>query len=236
MIMPNEFTIRWIGQGGYALRCNGSTLLVDPYFSNLAGHQRLVPPPWDMKDTKTDFFLVTHDHADHLDVDMIREMNCEGVRFLCPESCKTALRALDKGIAEEQITTMYRGGFLDCGDFVLEALYANHTPDSLGFVVACNGLRLYITGDTLYDEDVGANARADVVCCCINGRWGNMDAAEAVEVALRSGARLAIPNHYGMFAENTADPADFTRAAEARGIKTYVMEQDEEVDLAGLAE
>ena len=236
--MPKEFTLRWIGQGGYALRCNGRTLLLDPYFSNMVERKekltRLVQPLWAAGDTKADDFLSTHDHMDHLDTDMIREMDVAGLRFLCPQSCRDALLALGKGIAEEQITVMYRGGFLDRGDFMVEALYASHTPDSVGFVITCDGIRLYITGDTLYDEQVGAGARADVICCCINGRWGNMDAAEAVEVALRSGAGVAIPNHYGMFAENTADPAEFVRLAEAKGVKTYVMEYGEEIDVAGL--
>ncbi|MDR3312898.1 MAG: MBL fold metallo-hydrolase [Oscillospiraceae bacterium] len=233
-----QFSIRWIGQGGYALRCGGSALLVDPYFSDMVerveGLKRLVPPPFAAQDAKPDYFLATHDHMDHLDTDMIREMPCAGVRFLCTQSSKTALLGLGKGITEEQITALHKGDTLDCGDFTLEALYASHTPDSVGLCIICEGIRLYITGDTLFEAEVGANARADVICCCINGRWGNMDAKEAVEVALRSGAKVAIPNHYGMFAENTADPADFTRAAAARGLKTYVMEYGEELDVATL--
>ncbi len=232
--MTGEFSMRWIGQGGYALRCNGREVFIDPYLSNLVerleGLKRLVPPPFLPHEVKADFFLVTHDHIDHLDTDLISAMPREGVRFLCPESCVPALLAL--GVAASQITVLRRGGALDFDGFSVEAHYANHTPDSVGYCVACNGMRLYVTGDTLYDAEVGANARADVICCCINGRWGNMNAAEAVEVALRSGAALAIPNHYGMFAENTADPAVFMRLAHAKGLRSYAMAHDEKIDLA----
>jgi len=237
--MMNDFTLTWLGQGGYALRINdaqgigGKTIYLDPYLSDMVEHskenlKRLVPPPIAPQDARPDYYLATHDHMDHLDTEFIEQMDCGGVRFICPGSCKKALLALGKGIAEDQITVMNRGDTLCLGDFALRAVYADHTPDSVGFVITAEGITLYFTGDTLYGEEVGADANADVICCCINGRWGNMNAEKALRVALRSGAKLAIPNHYGMFAENTADPEDFCAPANAAGLKTYVMAHGEE--------
>ncbi|MDR2525003.1 MAG: MBL fold metallo-hydrolase [Oscillospiraceae bacterium] len=236
--MKKKFMVRWIGQGGYALRCGETVMLLDPYFSDIVEHvegpRRLIPPPFAPENANPDYFLATHDHMDHLDTDMIARMDCAGVRFLCPESCKKTLLCLGKGISEDQITVTRRGETFSFADFTLEAHYADHTPDSVGFVVICDGIRAYFTGDTLYGGKVGASADADVIFCCINGRLGNMDAAEAALVAERSGAKLAIPNHYGMFAENTADPMDFVRFAEAAGRSAYVMQHNEEIDAAAL--
>ena len=234
----NAFNITWLGQGGYALQIGEKTVYLDPYMSDMVGKKeklaRLVPPPIDPKDARPDYYLATHDHMDHLDTDFISQINCEGVKFICPESCKKALLALDMGIEESQIVVVNRGDVIELDGFTLRAVYADHTPDSVGFVIAANGLTVYFTGDTLYGDEVGANVSADIICCCINGKWGNMDAEEAVRVALRSGAKIAIPNHYGMFAENTADPAIFCAMAEAAGLRTVIMGHGETVDLKGL--
>ncbi|MDR2686450.1 MAG: MBL fold metallo-hydrolase [Oscillospiraceae bacterium] len=236
--MNNPFTLTWLGQGGYAMNIAGKTVYLDPYLSDMVeakeGLKRLVPPPMAPEHARPDYYLATHDHMDHLDTDFIRRMDCEDVRFVCPESCKTALLALGKGIGESQITVVRPGDALAPDGFALRAVYADHTPDSVGFVIAAEGVALYVTGDTLYGDGVGAGVNADVVCCCVNGKWGNMDAEEAVRVALRSGAKLAIPNHYGMFAENTVDPAGFCALAGAAGLRTYVMQHNETVDLKGL--
>ena len=39
---------------------------------------------------------------------------------------------------------------------------------------------------------------------------------------------------YGMFAENTADPAVFCAMDGAAGLKTYTMQHNETVDMKGL--
>ena len=236
--MNDTFTLTWLGQGGYELHIGGKTVYVDPYLSNVLEQKedlvRLVPPPIAPAQAHPDYYLATHDHMDHLDTAFIAQMDCEGVQFICPERCKAALLKLDKGITEDQITVINRSDTLDLGVFTLRAVYADHTPDSVGFVISAGDIRLYITGDTLYSEEVGAEINADIVCCCINGRWGNMNAEEAVQVTLRSGAKFAIPNHYGMFAKNTADPADFCVPAEAAGLKTYTMAHGEELNLLAL--
>jgi len=234
----NDFTLTWLGQGGYSMQIGGKTVYLDPYLSDMVeakeGLARLVPPPIAPADAHPDYYLATHDHMDHLDTDFIRQMDPAGVTFVCPESCKTALLALGTGIGENQIIAIARGETLELPGFALQAVYADHTPDSVGFVITAEGIVLYVTGDTLYGDEVGAGVDADIVCCCVNGRWGNMDAGEAVQVALRSGASLAIPNHYGMFAKNTADPAQFVAMAEAAGLRTYTMQHDETVALKGL--
>ncbi|MCL1951486.1 MAG: MBL fold metallo-hydrolase, partial [Oscillospiraceae bacterium] len=221
-----------------ALHIAGKTIYLDPYLSDMVedkeGLKRLVPPPIDPAQARPDYYLATHDHMDHLDTDFIRQMDCKDERFVCPESCKAALLALGTGIGESQITVVKPGDVLELDGFTLRAVYADHTPDSVGFVIEAEGVALYVTGDTLYGAEVGEGAHADVICCCTNGRWGNMNAQEAVFVALCSGASVAIPNHYGMFAENTADPAEFTALAEAAGLRTYTMGHNETIDVKGL--
>ena len=58
---------------------------------------------------------------------------------------------------------------------------------------------------------------------CVNGRWGNMGHEEAAKVANQLSVRLSIPTHYGMFAENTADPMDFVREMDGKNCMVREM-------------
>ncbi|MDR2647201.1 MAG: MBL fold metallo-hydrolase [Oscillospiraceae bacterium] len=232
-----SFMMRWVGQGGYELRLGGKTVLLDPYYSDLVEHsgealKRLVPPPMQLENVRADYLLSTHDHMDHMDEDLIAAMDCTGIRFVCPALSAKKLLALGKGIIPEQIDVIAPDGVFQCDAFKLEAVFADHTADSVGFVIESDGLRVYFTGDTLLHERVGKDVRADVICCCVNGKLGNMNAEEAITVVKRSGARLAIPNHYGMFAENTVDPQTFVRLAQKEGIFTHVAQLYAWFDLA----
>ena len=46
---------------------------------------------------------------------------------------------------------------------------------------------------------------------------------EASQVARALNVRLSIPTHYGMFAENTADPMDFVRAMDGQPTQLLTM-------------
>ena len=57
-----------------------------------------------------------------------------------------------------------------------------------------------------------------------------MNLSEAAQVIAELRPRLAVPMHYGMFAENTADPEEFSRACAARGQPTVILECGPTVD------
>lgn len=221
--------IKWIGQGGYELDNGEAKLVFDPYMSDMVeksseGLKRLVPPVYTPDNFKTDIFVSSHDHMDHLDHDFIKQIDVSGITFICPTSCVKTLAALRGDIDPKRVITLDRGSKTSFGGYAFEGVYADHTDDSIGIVLKTGGITLYFTGDTLYCEKVGAGLRADVIFCCINGRWGNMNEKEAVSVAKRVGAKTAVPNHYGMFAENTADPENFIKASAEAEYKTFVME------------
>ena len=171
------------------------TILLDPYLSDLVerieGLKRLAPPPILPADAHPGLYLVTHDHLDHLDADTISAMDTEGVAFAAPGSCVVKLAEL--GIPNASITRLDRSGHLEFGRFFIEAVYARHTEDSIGLVLGCDGIRAYFTGDTELDDEVGRGLRCDALFTCINGRWGNMGIPEAIQLAERVNARLAIP-------------------------------------------
>ncbi len=227
------FFVRWLGQGGFEITDGNVSILLDPYLSDMVERfdkvKRILPAPIRPEDAHPDLYLITHDHMDHLDADTLAVMNLDGVHFAAPGSCVPKL--VELGVQASAITQLDRGGALTFGGVSFKAVYAKHTKDSIGVLVSKNGLTAYFTGDTELDEDVGRNIRCDVLFVCINGRWGNMGIPEALTLAERVDAKLAIPNHYGLFAENTADPEPFLTGLDTAGRRGYRMRHGETFDL-----
>ena len=221
--------IRWIGQGGYAITdARGTRYLVDPYLSGSvekgSSHARLVAPPWPPQDAPADYVLCTHDHLDHTDPEALLQMH--SVReFVGPPSSMATLKG--RGISAERLRAIERGQTLIVGQAPergyrgqaqVSAYPAIHTADSVGFLLDMDEWKLYITGDSEFgpELEVLKGLEPDVLFCCINGKWGNMNYEDAATLTMMVRPRLVVPMHYGMFAENTVDPQLFVKALESK--------------------
>lgn len=203
--------LQWIGQSGYRIWDTETEILLDPYLSNSVeksfGRQRLLPIQPHPKELDPSVIVCTHDHPDHLDPDTLKQIPSKQVPVLAPGSCKEKLRdmyyvnpkAFDPGTA------------FSAGRFTLTSVPAFHTVDSVGVVIRHGNLRMYFTGDTIFHNRLcnSETQNCDVLFVCINGRLGNMGIEDAVTLTGMIAPTIAVPNHYGMFASNTADPAEY---------------------------
>ena len=203
--------IRWIGQSGYVLKAGDTQIMIDPYLSDavnrIAHRPRMVPPSLKPEDVRVDAIICTHDHADHLDADAIVRMPV-GLHFITTGKGKDKLATLGR----KNVTVLRIGESVTVGAFCITAVYAKHTVEAFGVVVRIDDKSLYFSGDTLFNEKLFSVAKykPDAAFVCINGKLGNMNVNEAIQVAKKIGAKVNIPNHYGMFASNTEDPKKFT--------------------------
>ena len=115
----------------------------------------------------------------------------------------------------------------------------------LGYLIELDGVRLCHTGDTLVYPGLAEflrDADLDLLLLPINGvSWfreqrglvGNMNVHEAAELAELSGARVVVPMHWDLFADNTEDPAHFARYAAAHhpGARVVVPELGVRLDV-----
>ncbi len=219
-VEPGRVAMHWLGQGGFAFKAHaGEVIVVDPYLSDSADSVRLADIPVRPKDVRLDYLFLTHDHVDHTDPQSapVLAQNNPDSPIICPPS--SARHLVKLGVPGKQIQTAMPGQSLEFPHFTAHVVAARHTEDSVGFVFEFNeensepdNVAVYITGDTEYDDtlaDAVEDFGPDVLLVPINGRWGNMDAAQAARLAARIGPAEVIPMHYGMFAENTADPDEF---------------------------
>jgi len=220
--------IWWIGQGGFIFKSSdGKIIIADPYLSNSVekevGLKRLVEIPVEPESLIADLLLCTHDHLDHSDPDTLKNIDLKKIKRIAgPGSVYRKCRSFN--LPENKMSIIERGEEKSYGGIKARAIFAKHTEDSVGYALDLNGVRIYISGDTEYDDKLTrlADAPPDIMIICINGKWGNMNFNEAAALTAEINPGLVIPTHYGMFAENTTDPTKFIQALKTLKYKDEV--------------
>ena len=216
--------LTWLGQAGFLVETDATRLLIDPWVSPADG--RLIEqPPLELVADGIDFVLVTHEHLDHLDLAFLSRLaeRSPGARLVLPEPIA------DQAEGVLDVTTVRPGDAIDVGDVRVEVVPAWHgvlSADAytdgdgrfVGYLLHAAGQVVYHAGDTIATDGLLAALEGrsiDVALLPINGRdffreqrdiVGNLDAREAVEVALRIGAHTLVPYHWDGFAGNTVRP------------------------------
>lgn len=222
--------ICWLGQGGFLISAGKSRVIVDPYLSDCVFKKeklaRLHPFPLPLDELKPDLLLISHDHMDHLDpegIPQILEMYPQ-CRYISTARAHKHLAEL--GVPAELCSLLAPESTLNYREFTVSWLPAFHSdPDACGFLIEVENKRIIITGDTLFKDGlfVPELNNADLLLICINGKLGNMNDTEALEYVKRARPAAAVPMHIGLFAENTADPAEFISGCTALGISSFSM-------------
>lgn len=235
-----HFRLWWLGQSGFVLQWRGRHLLLDPYLSDSLTkkyastdkpHVRMTeravdPATLDFIDVVTS----SHNHTDHLDAETLSPLLRvnKGIALVVAEANRKFV-AERLGIDPSFPVGLEIGQSTDAGPFRIEAVPAKHDelgPEFVGYIVRFGPWAIYHSGDTLLYEGMAEllqRHKVDVALLPINGRAperrvaGNLNAAEAAQLGKQIAARTVIPCHYEMFAFNTADPQDFTRACDTIG-------------------
>ena len=213
-VSPGQVAIWWIGQAGYIIKTSkGKVIFIDPYLSG--GSVRMVPPPLEPEEIECDLYICTHNHGDHADLKSIsRIARKEEMTFVGPKNVVKSL--LELGIRRDKICEVNVGDFVELERVKIRGTFCIPTDDTVldteGFLLQMeDGITIYHSGDTGFHDFLFYLSKypIDIMMVCINGGMGNMDIEEAVRLTRLLRPRVVIPNHYGMFAGNTADPVRF---------------------------
>ncbi|MFN2976911.1 MBL fold metallo-hydrolase [Terriglobus aquaticus] len=103
--------VTWLGHSSLLVEIDGTTLLIDPVFSQRAsmvqwaGPKRFFPAPLTMDELPhVDAVLLTHDHYDHLDADALRYFDKRKPLYVCSLGVETHLKRW--GVGEGRIHPM----------------------------------------------------------------------------------------------------------------------------------
>ncbi len=219
-LRSEQAALWFLGQAGYLIRSSGVTVAIDPYLSDAAAasapeFSRLVPPPFPPADLKVDLYLVTHDHLDHLDPELIgayRHPN--DTQFIAPRLA--ARKLLELGLPPSQVTRLDSGEQGSWSNVSIRGVFALPTSadvvDTTGYLLSFpNGRTVYHVADTAFTPLLlqAAPKGVEVMLVPINGKWGNLNVEQATELAAAVEPRYVLPNHYDLLALNAENPETF---------------------------
>ena len=204
--------VTFLGQAGLLFEKNGFKIMVDPYLSDSVRkinpkNYRRVPVDESFFEVKPDVVVITHNHLDHYDPETVKHFVTEesNVVVLAPESVWKEVRK--KGGNNNYVMFNRRTVWTE-GEITFTAVKAEHSdPYSIGVIIDDGEKKYYVTGDTLYNEEVFGDIPNDIYALFlpVNGVGNNMNANDAARFAKRINAEKNIPVHIGMFDELTAD-------------------------------
>lgn len=163
---------------------------------------------------KADMFLITHEHGDHYNAETLAALMTDTATLITNpavlEMLPEPLKAKASAIANSESTTW--------NDVGIDAIPAyNTTEDRLnfhpqgrdnGYVLAIDGLRMYISGDTEGTPEMRALENIDVAFVCMNLPF-TMDAKAAAEAVTEFAPKYVYPYHFHGRDGGDQDPAEF---------------------------
>ena len=232
--------LTWLGQAGFRIELDGVCCVVDPWASP---HElRLAPPPPEaLTAERVDWLLVTHEHLDHLDPLVLRAAleRSPTARVVLPAAIGPLVEDV---VPADRLVAVRPGDVVDLDGVDCRVVPAIHGvtmddaygdgsalgagPRFVGYVLGAG--RLYHAGDTLVTDalrEALVPLGVGVALLPVNGRdavreargiVGNMDAAEAVDLAIGIGASTLVPYHWDGFAGNTVAPGATADLADGR--------------------
>jgi L-ascorbate metabolism protein UlaG (beta-lactamase superfamily) len=165
-------------------------------------------------DLPADVILVTHDHGDHNQIQLVTQ--------------KPACRVITN---VEALADGKRNTF-DLGKIEIEAVEANnsnHSPQKcVGYIITVDGVKIYASGDTSKTEQMKSFAarELDYALFPLDGVY-NMGLKEGAECAWLVGAKHNIPIHLkpgSLFDRKSADEWDAPNK--------LIVEPEQEIELA----
>jgi L-ascorbate metabolism protein UlaG (beta-lactamase superfamily) len=182
--------MHFIGHGSLMFNMNEMTVYVDPV--RTSGQYDNLP--------KADIILVTHEHSDHLDIDLISELKKPGTVILC------------NGAAAAKVPgsrAMKAGETQTIGKIAIEAVEAYNIVNQrapgqpyhpkgtgVGYILNFGGKRIYIGGDTENTPEMKALKNIDVAFLPMNLPY-TMTPEMVADAAKAFKPKILYPYHYG---------------------------------------
>lgn len=182
--------MHFIGHGSLMFKLNGFVIHIDPVRS--AGNYDFLP--------KADLILVTHEHGDHLDTQLLDTLKKQGTLLFCNQISASkvpwgmAMKAEDR----QEINSI-----------VIEAVHAYNIVNErapgqpfhskgvgVGYILTIGGKRIYIAGDTENTPEMKSLRNIDVAFLPMNLPY-TMTPAMVADAALAFKPKILYPYHFG---------------------------------------
>ncbi|MEV0393804.1 MBL fold metallo-hydrolase [Polymorphospora rubra] len=210
--MTTTVHVTWWGHSTVWIEDSGVRVLTDPVLGNRVAHLRRMRGPTPLLPGAPDAVIVSHLHADHLDLPSLRRLPPH-VTIVVPAGAGTFLRRALGPAAAGRCVELAPGEETTVGALRIRAVpaahhggrgpWSRHRALAVGYTVH-GAADTWFAGDTgLFDEmsDLGP---LDLALIPVGG-WGptlghgHLDPVTAAEAVRRSAPRHAVPIHFGTF-------------------------------------
>ena len=162
---------------------------------------RRIPVDEKFFDVKPEVMVFTHNHLDHYDPETVNRFITEHseILILAPLSVWTDVRKI--GGNNNYVMFNRHTEWTERG-VKFSAVKSEHSDEyAIGVIIDDGEKKYYITGDTLYNEEIFADIPDDIYALFlpVNGVGNNMNMVDAARFAKRIKAKKVIPVHIGMF-------------------------------------
>lgn len=182
--------MHFIGHGSLMFNMNGVVVYIDPVRSSGKYENPL----------KADIILVTHEHYDHLDTELINTLRKSTTVILCN---KAASEKVPGSIA------MKPGDSRKIGNISIETIAAYNIVNErapgqpfhpkgvgVGYILSFGGKKIYVAGDTENTPEMKALTNIDVAFLPMNVPY-TMTPAMVADAAKAFKPKILYPYHYG---------------------------------------
>ncbi len=200
--------ITWLGQAGLLFENDNVKIMIDPYLSDSVKkinpkNYRRVPVLKSLFDVKPDIMIFTHNHLDHYDPETVQKFvaNNTAITVLSPSSVWSEVR---KTGGDNNYVLFNRNTSWTEYGIRFTAVKAEHSdPTPIGVIIDDGEKKYYVTGDTLYNEEIFDDIPDDIYALFlpVNGAGNNMNMSDAKRFCERINPEYAVPMHCGMFDE-----------------------------------
>ena len=196
----------WLGQAGLLFIKDNFKIMIDPYLSDSVKkinpkNYRRVAVDEAFFDVRPDVMIFTHNHLDHKDPETVNRFITEDTNMvvLAPSSVLSADRKI--GGDNNYVQFNRHTTWTECG-IKFTAVKAEHSDvAAIGVIIDDGDKKYYVTGDTLYNEDIFADIPKDIYALFlpVNGVGNNMNMTDAKRFCEKINPKVAVPLHCGMF-------------------------------------
>jgi len=214
-LKKGEVAFLWFNNySGVSLKTPSKTLVFDPV-------------DVDPRIFKTvDFLLITHEHYDHFEEGMVREIYRRTKCAVVSDS--TSARRLRDALPSDKLYEMRTGKEIKLDNITIRAEAYRHpaaTPVSY-LVTSEDGVKVYHTGDSLPSPDmrqIGERRSPDIVFCTAGSPAPGASPETGLEIVKMVKPKMAIPYH-----APAADRRKFAEiiSKEVPNVKCTVIERD----------
>ena len=204
------FKVTWLGQAGLLFENDEIKIMIDPYLSNSVvkinpNNYRRVPIDKTFFDVNPDVLIFTHDHLDHLDYETAEVLLAKEEKSIIVMGSAQAYQNVVGYKHGHNYLRMLPGTEWTEKGVTIKAVSAYHSePTAIGIIIDDGKQKYYITGDTLYNDNIFKEIPddIDILFLPINGVGNNMNVVDARRFANKINAKKVVPLHVGMFDEN----------------------------------